>query len=85
VANGDEDIDTMIVIGGFGVYDPAASAEVVPELPALARRARRAGPELRPRPQPLDLGGSLAHELSVAALARRAGMSERHFARAFRA
>ncbi|MEU0096070.1 DJ-1/PfpI family protein [Kribbella sp. NPDC006257] len=41
MANGDEDIDTMIVIGGFGVYDPAASAEVVPELPALARRSRR--------------------------------------------
>jgi transcriptional regulator GlxA family with amidase domain len=41
VARGDDDIDTMIVVGGFGVFDPSASAEVIPELPALARRSRR--------------------------------------------
>ncbi|MFK4089478.1 GlxA family transcriptional regulator [Kribbella sp. NPDC020789] len=41
VANGTDEIDTMIVIGGFGVFDPAASVEVVPALPALARRSRR--------------------------------------------
>lgn len=41
VASGYDEIDTMIVIGGNGVFGPAASAEVVPELPALARRSRR--------------------------------------------
>jgi len=41
MASGDDEIDTMIVIGGNGVFDPAVSAEVVRELPALARRSRR--------------------------------------------
>ncbi|WP_112241672.1 GlxA family transcriptional regulator [Kribbella monticola] len=41
IARGDEDIDTMVVIGGFGVFDPDASVGVVPELAALARRSRR--------------------------------------------
>lgn len=41
MASGDDEIDTMIVIGGNGVFDPTVSAEVVRELPALARRSRR--------------------------------------------
>jgi putative intracellular protease/amidase len=41
LASAAETIDTMIVIGGGGVFDPAVRAEVVPELPALARRSRR--------------------------------------------
>lgn len=41
IASGDGGIDTMIVVGGSGVFDPAVSAEVVRELPALAQRARR--------------------------------------------
>ncbi|MDL4820815.1 GlxA family transcriptional regulator [Actinomadura opuntiae] len=41
IASGGEEIDTMIVVGGRGVFEPAVSAEVVRELPALARRSRR--------------------------------------------
>ncbi|MGC4956508.1 GlxA family transcriptional regulator [Actinomadura citrea] len=41
IASGDDEIDTMIVVGGSGVYDAAVSAEVVRELAALARRSRR--------------------------------------------
>ncbi|RGA03454.1 hypothetical protein DI270_019040 [Microbispora triticiradicis] len=41
MSSGDDEIDTMIVIGGNGVFDPTVSAEVVRELPALARRSRR--------------------------------------------
>jgi len=41
IALGEADIDTMIVIGGFGVFDLSASGEVVRELPALAGRSRR--------------------------------------------
>lgn len=41
IAAGAEAIDTMIVIGGAGIFDTAVSLEVVPHLPALARRSRR--------------------------------------------
>ncbi|MFB4295489.1 GlxA family transcriptional regulator [Actinomadura sp. NTSP31] len=41
IASGGEEIDTLIVIGGTGVFEPAVSAEVVRELPALARHSRR--------------------------------------------
>lgn len=41
IAAGDDEIDTMIVIGGNGAFAPAVSAEVVRDLPAIARRSRR--------------------------------------------
>lgn len=41
VIHGEADIDTMIVIGGLGVFDAAVSSEVVRQLPALAGRSRR--------------------------------------------
>lgn len=41
LAADDDEIDTMIVIGGVGVFDATVTAEVVPHLPALARRSRR--------------------------------------------
>ncbi|MBO1330448.1 GlxA family transcriptional regulator [Streptomyces sp. VRA16 Mangrove soil] len=40
-ALGETDIDTMIVIGGFGAFDPSASQEVVRELPVLAGVSQR--------------------------------------------
>ncbi|MGW4898125.1 GlxA family transcriptional regulator [Kitasatospora sp. NPDC004240] len=41
VARAGAQIDTVIVVGGFGALDASASGEVVRELPALAGRARR--------------------------------------------
>ena len=41
IAAGHDEIDTMIVIGGNGVFDASVCAEVVRELPAIARRSRR--------------------------------------------
>ncbi|WP_457034181.1 GlxA family transcriptional regulator [Kitasatospora sp. P5_F3] len=40
-ALGEPDIDTMIVIGGFGAFDPSTSQEVVRELPRLAGLSQR--------------------------------------------
>lgn len=41
LADRDDPIDTMIVVGGFGAFAPATSAEVPRALPKIARRARR--------------------------------------------
>lgn len=41
IAAGDDEIDTMIVIGGNGAFVSSVSADVVRELPAIARRSRR--------------------------------------------
>lgn len=41
IAACDDSIDTMIVLGGAGVFDLGVSAEVIGELPALARRSER--------------------------------------------
>ncbi|GAA2126979.1 GlxA family transcriptional regulator [Kitasatospora saccharophila] len=40
-ALGEPDIDTTIVVGGFGAFDPSTAQEVVRELPALARVSQR--------------------------------------------
>ncbi|MFX0581232.1 GlxA family transcriptional regulator [Nocardia nepalensis] len=41
IACGTDEIDTMIVIGGNGAFASSVSADVVRELPAIARRSRR--------------------------------------------
>jgi transcriptional regulator GlxA family with amidase domain len=76
VAAGAEEIDTMIVIGGEGVFDNAAAAEVVPELPALARRSRRvasvcAGAHLLAAAGLLDGYRATTHWWSAARMAER--------------